>query len=240
MTKTVAVVAPRAPFKTIVDVMCENRVSAVPVVDGNGELVGIVTEDDLLARQAGLADGVHLLERHRRGRHAPEGLYADDLMTTPVVTVRPEATLAEAARRMHERHVKRLPVVDASGRLVGIVSRADLLRVVRRSDAAIERDVREEVLGRQFMDQAAGITATVHEGVVRLDGTLEHRSEMAVLLDLVDATDGVIGIDNRLTAGADGEVDPAYEGGAMGALGYPFVPPHRRPRFPDSRARLSF
>jgi CBS-domain-containing membrane protein len=207
-------------------VMNENRVSAVPVLGGGGELIGIVTEEDLLLKEAGFRDDVRLLEgpRRRRERQKSEGLVAEDLMTAPVVTTRPEATLAEAARRMHERQVKRLPVVDASGRLVGIVSRSDLLRVFVRPDAFIERDVREEVLMRHFADQAAGISATVQQGIVRLIGAVERRSDLDVLLELVDGIDGVVGIDDRLAARVDDLARPGYVEGAVGTLDYPFTP----------------
>ncbi len=226
MTRQVAVVTPRAPFKEIAELLAEYRVSAVPVVDENGALLGIVTEEDLLLKEARLQDDGRLLEgqRKRRERHKAEGLFATDLMTTPVITVRPAAPLAEAARRMHEHHVKRLPVVDATGKLLGIVSRGDLLRVFVRPDPFLEREVREDVLQRHFADQADGIIATVHDGVVLLTGTIERRSQMNVLLGLIGGVDGLVGIDNQLHARVDDLVRPAYVAGAVGSLGYAFVP----------------
>ena len=225
MTRTVAVVGTKAPFKAIVEVMEENRVSAVPVLDEDGALAGIVTEEDLLLKEGRLQDvGLLASPRRRREGHKAEGLLAGDLMTSPVLTVTPEATLAEAARLMHERHVKRLPVVDSTGRLLGIVSRADLLRVFVRPDAFLEKDVREDVLRRHFADQADGITATVRDGVVHLTGAIERSSQMDVLLGLLQGIDGLVGIENGLTAKVDDLHPSPYAWGAAGAFGYAFVP----------------
>jgi CBS domain-containing protein len=221
MTKTVAVVGPKASFKAIVEVMEDNRVSAVPVIDDNGALVGIVTEEDLLLKEGRFQDDVRLLEtaRRRRERHKAEGLVATDLMTYPVVTVAPQATLAVAARRMHERHVKRLPVVDATGTVVGIVSRTDLLRVFVRPDAVLEKEVREGVLARHFADQAEAMSVTVREGVLHLKGTIERSSQMDVLLGLLNGIDGLVCIRNGLTAKIDDLEPPASPWGAFGAFG---------------------
>lgn len=226
MTRRVAVVTPRAPFKEIVELLAECRVSAVPVVDEHGALLGIVTEEDLLLKEARLQDDEHLLQgpRTRRERRKAEGLFAADLMTTPVVVVRPEASLAAAARRMHEHHVKRLPVIDAAGTLVGIVSRADLLRVFVRRDSDLQREVREDVLQRHFAEDAAGITASVREGVVQLTGSIEWASQMDILLGLVAGLDGVVGVENHLTARVDDLARPPSVAGAVGSLGYALVP----------------
>jgi CBS domain-containing protein len=226
MTRTVAVVGPRAPFKTIVEVMEENRVSAVPVVDDEGTLVGIVTEEDLLLKEGRFQDDVRLLEtpRRRRERRKAEGLVATDLMTAPVVTVAPVATLAAAARRMHERHVKRLPVVDTDGKLVGIVSRSDLLRVFVRPDPFLEQEVNENVIRRHFPDQAQTITATVHDGVLHLTGTIERSSQIELLLGLLEGVDGLVGIEDELVARIDDVQPPSYAASAVGALGYAYVP----------------
>ena len=99
---------------------------------------------------------------------------------------------------MHEHHVKRLPVVDATGHAARIVSRADLLRVFVRPDPFLEREVREDVSQRHFADQADGIIATVHDGVVHLTGTIERGSQMDVLLGLLGGVDGLVGIENDL------------------------------------------
>jgi len=120
-----------ATKKDIVLVLRELHVSAFPVLDEAGHVVGVVSEADLLLKEAGQeALGGYLLSSGRRGGRAKAaGLTAAELMTTPAVTIRPDDSLADAARLMHDRHVKRLPVVDQAGRLVGIVSQVDLLGV---------------------------------------------------------------------------------------------------------------
>lgn len=122
-----------------------------------------------------------------------------DLMTAPAVTVGPEATLAEAARLMHRRRVKRLPVVDGEGRLVGIVSRADLLQPFLRIDESIAEEVRTAVLLQTLVIEPEAVTVTVENGVVRLEGELETRSLAAIAARLVKAVDGVVAVDNRLS-----------------------------------------
>jgi CBS domain-containing protein len=226
MTRTVAVVGPKAPFKAIVEVMEDNRVSSVPVVDDNGALVGIVTEEDLLLKEGRFQDDVRLVEspRRRRERHKAEGLFAKDLMTSPVVTVAPEATLAAAARRMHERHVKRLPVVDETGTLVGIVSRADLLRVFVRPDAFLEKEVRQDVLARHFADEADSITASVRDGILYLNGTIERASQLDVMVNILERVEGLVGIENHVSARIDDLEPSPLAWATVGALGYAIAP----------------
>jgi CBS domain-containing protein len=226
MTRTVAVVGPRSPFKAIVEVMADNRVSAVPVMDDDGALVGIVTEEDLLLKEGRFQDHVSPLAgpRRRREGHKAEGLFAGELMTSPVITVSPNATLAEAARRMHERGVKRLPVIDAEGRLVGIVSRADLLRVFVRPDPFLEKEVHEDVIARHFPEASGALSATVHEGVLHLTGTMERGSQLDLLLALLAGVDGLVGIENEVSVRIDDRKPSPYAWGAAGSFGYAFVP----------------
>jgi len=225
MTRTVAVVGTKAPFKAIVEMMEDNRVSAVPVVDEDGALVGIVTEEDLLLKEGRLQDvGLLASPRRRREGHKAQGLLAADLMTSPVVTVTPEASLAKAARRMHERHVKRLPVVDGGGRLVGIVSRTDLLRVFLRPDPFLEKEVREGVIARHFPEAADALRVSVHEGVLHLTGTMERASGRDLLLALLAGVEGLVGIEDDVSVRIDDRKPSPYVWGAAGAFGYAFVP----------------
>ncbi|HXM55352.1 MAG TPA: CBS domain-containing protein [Candidatus Dormibacteraeota bacterium] len=199
MTRDVVSVSPGAPYKDVAGKLREHRVSAVPVVDANQRVLGIVSEADLLLKE-------------ERPPHRPGGPlvhpYDDEaramarnaaaLMTAPVVTVRPEATLTEAARLMHRQHVKRLPVVDARGALVGIVSRADLLRVFLRSDESIAAEVRDHVLAGTLAIEPDEVQVGVDDGVVRLEGQLETRGLVRILVRLVAAVEGVVGVDDRL------------------------------------------
>ncbi len=213
MTRTVVVVNESAPFKEVVRRMQEFRVSAVPVIDGNGRLVGIVSEGDLILKEDPYLEGDgHLLEtrRQRVERQKAAGLVAAQLMSSPVATVAADASLGEAARMMHRRGVKRLPVVDAEGNVLGIVSRSDLLKVFLRPDADIEKDVSEGVIERTLWIDPATIRVEVRDGVVRLEGQIERRSLIPVLVGLVHGVEGVVGVEDRLSFLAD-DSSPATE-----------------------------
>ncbi len=206
MTRTVVVVHVAAPFKDVVRRMQEYRVSALPVIDDEDRLIGLVSEGDLILKEdPALEDAAHLFEGRQR-RHEREkaaGLVAAELMTTPVVTVAPDATLGEAARLMHRKGVKRLPVVDAAGRVHGILSRSDLLKVFLREDADIEHEVREDVIRRTLWIDPDTVTISVRDGVVHLEGQLERRSLIPVLERLVTAVEGVVGVEEHLSFKVD-------------------------------------
>jgi CBS domain-containing protein len=200
MTKTVVVVGQDAPFKLIVRLMEEHRVSALPVVD-DGVLVGIVSEADLLLKEEPEPGQEHpFARRHRRMELAKsQGVTARQVMTSPVVSVGPGATIAQAARAMHRRGVKRLPVTDPEGRVLGIVSRADLLRVFLRPDSEIEREVAQNVLGRMMTIEPGTVRVVVSDGIVLLRGQVERRSLVDTLVTLARGVDGVVGVEADLT-----------------------------------------
>ena len=156
MTTQVVTVGPATPFKEIVARLAEHRVSAVPVVDDDGLVLGVVSEADLLLKEefpdARRRHPAVLDQAAPPGtRPKAAGTTARDLMSVAVVSIAPEATVAEAARRMHAAGVKRLPVLDERGRLVGIVSRGDLLKVFNRPDQAIRREIMDDVIVGEFM-----------------------------------------------------------------------------------------
>jgi CBS-domain-containing membrane protein len=209
MTSTVVTVVDSAPFKEIVRLMQVHGVSALPVVDAEGRLAGIVSEADLLPKEASETDGEHHLFGPRRKRaDKAGGLVAAQLMSAPVVAVGPDATLREAARLILERKVKRLPVVDDGGRIIGIVSRADLLKVFLRPDNEILDEVTKSVLLRTLWLEPDTVKATVREGVVRLDGVVEQRSMLPLVVGLVKGVDGVIGVDSHLGYQVDDTARP--------------------------------
>jgi len=206
MTREVVTVDALAPFKEVVRLMQEHEVSALPVVDADGVVLGIVSEGDLILKEdPGLEGGVRLFEgRHRAtDRAKAAGKLAHELMTVPVISVTPEAPLGEAARRMHRKEVKRLPVVDADGRLVGIVSRADLLRVFLREDAEVAREIREDVIRRTLWIDPATIQIVVRDGVVTMKGQVERRSLLPVVERLVASVEGVVAVNDRLSYASD-------------------------------------
>ena len=209
MTSTVVTVADSAPFKEIVRLMQVHGVSALPVVDAEGRLAGIVSEADLLPKEASETDGEHHLFGPRRKRaDKAAGLVAAQLMSAPVAAVGPDATLREAARLILERKVKRLPVIDGGGRIIGIVSRADLLKVFLRSDNEILDEVTKRVLLRILCLESHTVKATVHDGIVRLDGVVEQRSMLPLVVGLVRGVDGVVGVESHLGYQVDDTVRP--------------------------------
>jgi CBS-domain-containing membrane protein len=206
MTTRVAAVRENTPFKEIVRVLVEWRVSAVPVLDENDRLAGIVSEADLLTKEeyqnhtgAGLLAG----RRERTVRAKATGDTAGQLMTISAITVRPETSVVEAARIMDKHAVKRLPVLDADGALVGIVSRADLLKVFLRSDDEIREEVVRDVFMRIMWADPTLFEVEVRDGVVTLSGELQQRSSVPVAVRLTRAVDGVVDVVDRLTRAVD-------------------------------------
>ncbi|WP_030230957.1 MULTISPECIES: CBS domain-containing protein [unclassified Streptomyces] len=201
MTRTVVALAAGAAFKEIVRVVEGRRISALPVVDSGNRVVGVVSEADLLRKEE-FRDSVP--DRGPRAR-PPEGLRkaqavtAADLMTSPAVTVHADAPLAQAARIMARRKVKRLPVVDDHGVLRGIVSRADLLRVFLRRDRDITDEIRHEVLAGRLPDGIESIRVDVREGVVTLSGRVRDTSVVPLIVRLVRSVEGVVDVRSRLT-----------------------------------------
>jgi CBS-domain-containing membrane protein len=196
MTQTVVSVGQDASFKEIVALMAQWQVSALPVTAGEGRVVGVVSEADLLPKEEFRDGEPSRPEQLRRlGDMAKAGaVTAAELMTSPAVSVHADATLAQAAREMAHHHVKRLPVVDQWGMLAGIVSRADLLKVFLRSDAEIAEEVRREVVAYLFGEDAPGLQVEVDNGVVTLTGKLEDTTLVPVAARLARAVEGVVDV----------------------------------------------
>ncbi|MEU8827944.1 CBS domain-containing protein [Streptomyces sp. NPDC048636] len=201
MTHTVVAVGREAPFKEIVRTLEQWRVSALPVLEGEGRVVGVVSEADLLPKEE-FRDSDP--SRPAQLRDLPEmakagAVSAEELMTSPAITVHASATLAEAARVMTHTRVKRLPVVDHEGRLEGIVSRADLLKVFLRPDEEIEEEVRREVVAHLFPGPVQTVRVSVDEGVVTLTGRIRDAVLVPAAARLIRAVEGVVDFDNQLT-----------------------------------------
>lgn len=201
MTRKVVTVRPTTAYKDLVALIREHAVGALPVVDvvdAEGRLVGMVSETDLLAKERAVA-APHAASGPRGSRsQKARAETAAELMTSPVVTVRADDTLARAARLMHRERVRHLPVVDALGRLVGIVSRGDLLSPYLRSDESIRHEVTTEVLGRLLAVPPDAIEVSVADGVVTLGGELETSAAADRVVRLAGAVEGVVGVHSRL------------------------------------------
>jgi CBS domain-containing protein len=211
MTTQVVTVGPATPFKEIVARLAEQRVSAVPVVDDAGLVLGVVSEADLLLKQEFPDPDADIplfwTKRRRLERDKAAGSSARDLMSVAVVSITPDATVAEAARRMHTANVKRLPVLGEGGRLVGIVSRSDLLKVFNRPDRAIRREILDEVIVGEFTMDPVRFFIHVDDGVVVLQGRVERRSLIPWLVRAVHGVEGVVRVQDRLTYDID-DVEP--------------------------------
>ncbi len=214
MTRDVATVTEATPYRRIVDVLAERRVSAVPVVDDFGHARGVVSEADLLHKVEwmGEAHERRIFERpgRRRARRKGAAGIARDLMTSPAVTTFPHTSLVAAARLMDREQVKRLPVVDDLGRVVGIVTRGDLLRVHLRSDADIRDDVVQEVLRRVLAVRDGTVRVEVYDGVVTMAGKLDRRSAVDVAGRLAARVSGVVDVVNELDHDFDDTELPGF------------------------------
>ncbi len=201
MATRVVAVRKTASFKEMILRMRKSRISAFPVVDDQGRVVGVVSQADMLDKEAELATGQGPLAGVLRfGDHEKaSGVTAAELMTSPPVTAGPDTPLAEAARLMRDHQVKRLPVINAAGRLVGIVSRADVLSVFTRPDADIRREAAEEMIAESLMLDSRGLGVTVHDGIVTLTGRPETRQVGRDLVDAVRHIDGVIAVRDQLS-----------------------------------------
>ncbi|MCX2180077.1 CBS domain-containing protein [Streptomyces sp. SKN60] len=178
MTSNVVSAVPATSFREIAKLLAEHDITGVPVLDEDDHVVGVVSESDLLARHE---------------------LTARDLMTSPAVTVHAEETVADAARLMVRRGVERLPVVDVEERLVGIVTRRDLLCVYLRPDAEIRRRIREDVLADAMDLSGDSVDVHVLDGVVTLAGRVRRRSQAQMLVELAERVDGVVAVVDRLS-----------------------------------------
>jgi CBS domain-containing protein len=216
MTSRVIWVRRDTPFAVMAAGLRKYRISAYPVVDDDGQVIGVVSESDLLAKEAlspgdeddlaGKVDG----SLHRKQREKALAVTAGDLMSTPAETVTPRDTVEHAAQLMYQRGVKRLPVVTDDGLLAGIVSRADVLSVYGRSDEEIRSEAESEVALAE--DDPATIQVSVRDGVVTLTGEAE--SEGAIARQ-VRHLQGVVAVRDRM------RYAPARPGHFDVAAGFP-------------------
>lgn len=201
MTTSVVSAGRATPYKEIVRLLAEHRVSGLPVLKADREVAGVVTEADLLARQAEAARRLRARGLWARRRRRPP-LTAGHLMTAPAITTGPQATVPAAARLMDSRHVRLLPVVDERNRLLGMVSRRDLISVFLRPDEDIAADIRR-VLHEILLAGPGEATVSVHDGVVTLTGRLDphagaHGDLIPVAVRVMWDVDGVVDIIDRL------------------------------------------
>jgi len=201
MTTDVVTVDKAASYKEVARIMAGQKVNAVPVLTGNGRVAGIVSEADVLRKEERDFGrrGTGLPRRTRRERAQADARTVTELMSTPVITIHPDAPVGAAARLMNGHRIRRLPVVDSSGKLIGIVSRRDLLSVFLRPDEEIAAEV-HGVLTGILLAEPDGVAVKVRDGVVTLTGTLAREVLIEVAERLASGVDGVITVICKLTA----------------------------------------
>jgi CBS domain-containing protein len=202
MTTSVRSVRPDSDFHEIAGLLFGEGIGAVPVLDETKRLVGVVSEADLLLKEE-FRDGRVRRRGDHRARDKAGALTATELMTTDVDTARPDMTMSEAARVLRCRGRKWMPVVDNAHRVVGVVTRSDLLRVFLRTDAELHDEIVTEVIGHTMCLGPDTVEVAVWDGTVTLTGRVETTEDAEMLVRLVNRIDGVVGVVNRLTSLAE-------------------------------------
>jgi CBS domain-containing protein len=208
MTSEVIGARRETPFKDVAQLLARHRISGLPVVDADDKVLGVISETDLIRRQAVQAEQgprgrrLRLPSLRRKARVAAakaRAVTAGQLMSTPAITVHPEQGVADAARVMERHHIERLPVVDEEDRLIGIATRRDLLRVFLRTDEEIRQEIIDKVLTRAMCLPPHIVIVSVHDGMATLEGRLDRRSDIPLVFRLTWRVDGVVGVMSSLT-----------------------------------------
>lgn len=202
MTENVVAVRPEAPLREAAQLLAESRVSGLPVVTGAGEVVGVLSEADIVAKASGGTGHAGLLSwlfDPDIGEDKTTASTAGEAMSSPAVTIGPTRPIHEAARRMISDGVNRLPVVE-DGKLVGILTRADIVRAFTRGDAELLAEIRDDILRRTFWVEPGSVTVTVVDGRVTLKGEVETEADTEMLPIFVSRVPGVISVHPELHA----------------------------------------
>ena len=211
MTTSVITVRGDTSFKEMAAMLGSSRVSAFPVIDEAGTVTGVVSETDLLIKEADQAGHPGLFAGLRRSRDHDKaaGVTAAELMTSPPVTVGPDEPVQHAAFLMYDRGVSRLPVVDEGGHLAGIVSQVDVLSIFSRPDEDIRREVTDRVLRQDFLMEPERLQVTVHDGIVTLSGRPDTDQAGRDAIEAVQHIEGVVAVRDQLGPADDRLHTPA-------------------------------
>lgn len=211
MTTDVVTIHPDQTIKDAARMMVNERVSGLPVVDDSGKLIGIVTEADFLEREVdkeGPSGGLLGAVFGPSERH-PDAVTVREVMSANVITVASDATLAEAARVMAGNSVKRLPIVDADGKVLGVLSRADIVAAFARPDELIDDEIREDITKRILFIDPDTLDISVTDGIVALGGELPTKTDARILEELCRRLEGVVSVDSSLSWKVDDTKLPA-------------------------------
>jgi CBS domain-containing protein len=213
MTTDVVTVPSDMRFKKLAALLGQLKVSAVPVLGPGGRVAGVVSEIDLLRKEEYQQDAdAKRASRWRRwaDRARARGRTAADVMSSPAITAAPDTSVVAAARLLDRHHIRRLLVVGADERLVGIVTPHDLLRVYLRSDEEIRDEIVNDILVHYLATNPTLVKVTVTDGVVTLAGELGQKSMIPIAIRMTEAVDGVVGVEDQLSFAVDDTHLPAY------------------------------
>jgi CBS domain-containing protein len=202
MTEGVLSVTPGASLREAATVLVEHRVSGLPVVDDMGEVVGVLSETDIVMKASGGTEHSGYLAWFFDSDLTGEKVAAETVgqaMSSPAVTITPDRTVHEAARNMIEERVNRLPVVR-DGKLVGILTRSDIVRAFTRTDAELASEIQEDILRRTFWAEPGRISVAVSDGRVTLTGEVETEADREMLPLFVSRVPGVVAVSTDLRA----------------------------------------
>ena len=211
MSTHVIAVRQRAGYKEMAAMLRDQRVSAFPVIDDDNKVIGVVSETDLLAKEAleGTVPGTLQSLARQHVRSQVNGVTAAELMTKPAVTIGPDKPVTDAARLMFTMRVKRLPVVSDDGTLIGIVTRSDVLSVYSRSDTDIQRQVTQDLILGTFLYASDRFTVIVRNGIVTIKGTPETSQVGLDIISAVRHMEGVVFVRDRLSYPQDSPYRPS-------------------------------
>jgi CBS-domain-containing membrane protein len=201
MSTHVIAVRQNASYKDMAAMLHEQRVSAFPVLDEHNKVIGVVSESDLLTKEAleGTVPGMLQSMMSQREHARASAVTAAELMTKPAVTIGPDEPVIQAARLMYSRRLKRLPVTSDDGTLIGIVTRADVLSVYSRADADIQREIIQDLILGMFACDPARFTVTVADGIVTIEGAPEADVVGRNIIDAARHVEGVVAVRDRLS-----------------------------------------
>jgi CBS domain-containing protein len=207
MTRDVKTVSPATSLRQVAAALAGLQVSGLPVVDGD-RVVGVISEADILIKERGETPSRGgllglLLDDRSEVEAKLHATTAGEAMTAPAITIGPRSTITEAAARMIDEGVNRLPVVDDGGKLVGIITRADLVQAFVRTDGEIEREIREDVVLGTLWIPPDRVNVLVERGQVTLSGEVETKIDAELLPKFVGRVAGVISVDSKLTWESD-------------------------------------
>ena len=210
MTTDVKTVRSTTPLKEAAGILAERRISGLPVVDAQGYVVGVLSEGDILFKESGKAEKPSLFERLVAAPSTGLDLKlaattAGEAMSAPALTIGPRRSVSEAANVMIEQGVNRLPVVDDENKLIGIVTRADLVRAFVRSDEDVAKEIREDVIRRTLWIESDAIEVTVAGGEVSLSGEVETKSDAELIPAFVQRVPGVVSVLSKLRWREEGD-----------------------------------